>query len=104
MKKIILVILALILYNVSFSQISNNSTRIIGVEFPNMDSTRFVSYDYSNQQYDTLFTLDTVIIASEFYISYDPFRRILYFPNTIIDTSSVESTFYSLNMNTQLSK
>ncbi len=102
MKKTIIIILALILYNVSFSQISNNSTRIIGVEFPNMDSTRFVAYDYSTQQYDTLFTLDTVVIAGESYISYDPFRRIIYFPNTIVDTSSVESTFYSLNMNTQL--
>lgn len=102
MKNLAFILISLFMLKVSFSQIPNNSSRIIGIDFQSTDSTRFISFDYTTNQYDTLFTLDSVIISGANYTSYDPYRRLLYFPKTILDTLSLfKSSFYCLNMATQ---
>ena len=102
MKKIALLVFALSCFYTSFSQLKQSSSaNLIGLEFPPDSTTRVISFDYTNSQYDTLFTINSVIIGGGRFVAFDAYRRILYYVKTTLDSVMIHSKFYSLNMNNQ---
>jgi hypothetical protein len=86
-----------------FAQNSDSiPSNIIATMHLNTSSTTMVSYDYINDNWDTLFTVNDYNVGHVWFSTYDSYhRKYFYYRNNNSGTPSSTQTFYSLDINTQ---